>query len=454
MDHDLLVIGGGAAGMAAARAARHLGKRVVLVQDGEIGGDCTFTGCVPSKTLLEASERGTAFDNAIKRVHATVAEIAATESADVLRAEGIDVLEGRARLTGADAAAVDGKRVSAARVVIATGAAPALPPVPGLADVPHLTSESIWDLTAAPRSLLVVGGGAIGCELAYAFARFGVQVTLLEGLDRLLAREEPDASEVIAPALRHQGVDVRTGVHLQQVEQAGASTLRVRLGDGTILDAERLLVTTGRRPVTDGLDLPAAGVQTDERGFIRVNSRLETSSKSVYAAGDVTGMLQFTHAADEMGRTAAFNALRRPLRLRFRTDAIPWVTFTQPEVARVGMTEADAAAHGGRVAFLPMSEVDRAVTAGRTDGFIKLIAGPKTLTRNVAGGRLLGATIVADRAGEMIHEIALAMRTGMFTGRLAQTVHAYPTWSTGVRSTAAQFFLEQNGRRARPAQAS
>jgi pyruvate/2-oxoglutarate dehydrogenase complex dihydrolipoamide dehydrogenase (E3) component len=211
-------------------------------------------------------------------------------------------------------------------------------------------------------------------------------------------------------------------------------------------------VTVGRAPVTAGLDPGAAGVETDERGIITVDDRLATSASGVYAVGDVTGRLQVTHAADEMGRTAAVNALRRPARLRFRTATVPWVTFTSPEVARVGMTESEAAEHGGRVAFLPMSEVDRAVAAGATDGFVKLVAGPRTLLRNLGGGRLLGATIVGERAGEMIHEVALAMRTRAFTGRLAQTVHAYPTWSTAVRSTAAQFFLERDGRRARPAE--
>lgn len=451
MDHDLLVLGGGAGGMAAARTARQLGKTVALVQDGPVGGDCTFTGCVPSKTLLESAERGASFAVAMGRVRDTVSQIAATEDASVLRGEGIDVLEGRARLTGARSAQVGQRRLRAARVVVATGAVPALPPVPGLRDAPFLTSETVWGLTEAPTSLVVMGGGAIGCELAFAFAVLGSRVTLLEGLDRLLTKEEPEASEVIARALKVAGVDVRTAVSATAVDAPRRDAVVVTLDDGTAVEAEQLLVATGRRPMTEGLDLAAAGVATDDRGFVRVNSRLETSVRGVYAVGDVTGLLQFTHAADEMGRTAAINALRRPLRLRFRSDAVPWVTFTVPEVARVGRTEAEAALDGGRVAFLPLTQVDRALAAGRPEGFIKLIAGPRRGTGNLAGGRLLGATIVAERAGEMIHEVALAIRTGMFTGRLAQTVHAYPTWSTGVRSAAAQFFVEHDGRRARPA---
>lgn len=230
--------------------------------------------------------------------------------------------------------------------------------------------------------------------------------------------------------------------------------LRLLLDDGGHVEAAALLVAVGRRPAAAELDLPAAGVAVDEHGWVRTDERMATSAPGIYAAGDLTGRLPFTHAADEMGRIAAINALRRPRRLRVHERCTPWVTFTDPEIARVGMTETQAAARRGRVAELPLSAVDRAVVAGRTDGFVKLVAGPRAVTGNVAGGRLLGATIVAPRAGEMIHEVALLMRTGAFTGRLAQAVHAYPTWSTALRSTAAQFLFEIDGRCARPAVAA
>lgn len=450
MTYDLLVVGGGAAGLAAARAGRHLGKNVAMVQDGPVGGDCTFTGCIPSKTLLAAAEAGSTFRTAMARVRATVAAVAATETADVLRAEGIDVVEGLARLTGHGTLAVGHHRLVGQAVVLATGAAPDVPDIPGLCDVPYLTSNTVWDLQDLPASLVLLGGGPVGCELAFAFALLGSQVTLLEAVDRLLAREEPEASAAVTRALRERGVDVRTGTRVREVQPGP----KVLLDDGNLVQAEALLVATGRRALTAELDLDAAGIVPDARGFVPVDDHMRTTARGVYAAGDVTGLLQFTHAADEMGRTAAINALRRPLRLRFRSDAVPWVTFTVPEVARVGLTEAQAAPRGGRVAFLPLDKVDRAVTEGRTDGFIKLIAGPRRVTGNVGGGRLLGATVVADHAGEVIHEAALAIRTGMFTGRLAQTVHAYPTLATGVRSAAAQFFVERDGLRARKAVAS
>jgi pyruvate/2-oxoglutarate dehydrogenase complex dihydrolipoamide dehydrogenase (E3) component len=318
-----------------------------LVAEGEIGGECTFTGCVPSKTLIEAAARGAAFTDATAAVHKAVAAIAATETGEVLTRRGIEVVRGRAAFTSPREVTEDGRVVRARGFVVATGSRPAIPPVSGLAGVPYLTSENVFDLTELPASLAILGGGAVGCELAQAFARLGSNVTLVEAAPRLL---------------------------------------------------------------------PA------------------------------------THAAYAMGRIAARNALRkhRPPE-RFSPKRIPWAVFTDPEVAQAGLTEEQAAGQvpGARVAYLPMREVDRAVTAGRTEGFIKIIAGPRRLAGSLGGGRVLGATIVAPRAGDVIGEIALAMRTGMFTGRLAQTTHAYPAWSLAVQQAAAQFFGGYGDRAAR-----
>lgn len=454
----MIVIGGGAGGMSAARAGARIRHRsgandgrVALVQDGPVGGDCTFTGCVPSKTLIEAAAQGIRFDDAMCRVHATVERIAATETADVLRGEGIDVLDGRATLASPRSVRVDGRLLTASKLVLATGTAPAVPPIDGLADGPYLTNETVWGLTAAPTSLAVLGGGPIGCELAQAFSRFGVTVTVIEAADRLLVKEEREASDVLAEVFARDGIDVRLGAKAVRVEHLADGSVRVRLEDGSTVEAQRLLVAVGRTPVTGGLELDAAGVRRDSGGFLATDDHLATNVRGIFAVGDVTGRLQFTHAADEMGRIAALNALRWPLRMRFRAASTPWVTFTHPEVGRVGLSEAQSVERGGRVAYLPLSRVDRAIAANETDGFVKLIAGPRRVTGNAGGGRLLGATVVASRAGEMIHELALAVRTGMFTGRLAQTVHAYPTWSTSIRSAAAQFFVEVDGCRARDA---
>ncbi len=454
MDHDLIVVGGGAGGLSAARTGARRGARTVLVQDGPLGGDCTFTGCVPSKTLIEAARRGDGFGAAMAAVRAAVGQIAATEDDAALRRDGIEVRHGRARLLGGGRVEVDGRTLAAPRIVLATGARPQVPPVEGLADADHLTSDTVWDLERLPASLVVLGGGSIGCELAGAFAGFGCRTSVVEAVDRLLPGEEPEASQVVAAALEAAGVAVRTGRPVEAVAAADGG-VALRLQGGTTVEAERLLVAVGREPVTDGLGLDAAGVRT-EAGRIVTDDGLATSAPGVWAVGDVTGRMPFTHAADEMGRIAVANALSRLARVRprrFRREAVPWVTFTTPEVGRVGLTEAAAAeAHrGARVAYLPMAEVDRAVAAGRTEGFVKLIAGPRRVLGDLGGGRVLGATVVAPRGGELVHEAALAMRTGMFTGRLAQTVHAYPTWSVAVQQAAAQFFVEVGGRRARPA---
>lgn len=451
MQHDLIIVGGGAGGLSAARAACWGGADVALVNDGPLGGDCTFTGCVPSKTLLASASQGLTFNDAMARVRSTVEEIAAGETADVLREQGITVIEGRARVSGAGEVVVDGTTYRADKIILATGGRPFLPRIAGLEDIDVLTNEQIFGLKNAPGSLGIIGGGPIGVELAQAFAGLGVGVELFEGVDRVLAREEPEASAVVEAALRSSGVTVHLDSHIERVEPRGDAIALVD-GTGTTV-VDKLLIAVGRVPNGKGFGLEEIGVELDQRGHIVTDDKLSTNVDGIYAVGDVTGKLPFTHAADEMGRLAAGNALKLRPRGRFRTHWIPWATFTNPEVARIGLTESEAARRGGRVAYLPMTEMDRAITDGRTEGFIKLIAGPKRFTRNMAGGDVLGATIVAPRAGEMIHEVALAMRTRAFAGRLAQTVHAYPTWSYGIQKAAGQFFGEVEGREARKAQA-
>lgn len=449
MDHDLIIIGSGAAGLGAARIGQWTEADTLMVTDGPPGGDCTFTGCVPSKTLLSAARDGLGFVEAMTRVRLTVERIAATETSDVLREHGTHVVDGRGRLATHDTVVVGERRITAPRILIATGGQPAIPPIPGLEGVAFRTNETLFDLEQRPTTLGIIGGGPIGCEMAEAFTRLGTSVTLFESEDRVLPREEPQASSVVDAALRLLGVNIRTSTAVERVDGA----IRIHSSSDPV-EVDELLVAVGRVPNTAGLALDELGVTVDDRGFIETDRRLETSVNGVYAAGDVTGKLPFTHAADEMGRIAASNALGKGYGGRYRTDHTPWVTFTSPEVARVGVTEAEAASMGGMVAYLPMSEMDRAITDGAEDGFIKLIAAPKWLTRRLFGGRIIGATIVAPRAGEMINEIALLMRSGSFAGRLAQTVHAYPTWSYGIQKAAGQFMGPVEGRKARAARAA
>lgn len=450
---DLLVVGGGAGGISAAQAAARRGASVLIVQDGPIGGDCTFTGCVPSKALLSTAAAGVGFDDAMAQVRRAVSTIAGKEDDEAMAAQGITVRHGRATFAAPGVVEVDGTTIRSPRIIVATGAVPAVPPIEGLDAIDVLTSETLFDLTRRPTSLAVLGGGPIGVEMAQAFARLGTQVALIEAEDRLLPRDDPDASAIIARALTADGVDLRTGTRLERAA-ATATGARLHLSAGTPIDAEQVLVAVGRRPVSRGFGLEEIGVGLDADGFVATDDTMQTNVPGIWAVGDVTGRLPFTHAAARMGLVAAANALSRLARVRpkrFSTSAIPWVTFTDPEVGHVGMTEAEAAEHGGRVATVPFATFDRAIASGRTDGYVTLIAGPRRLIGNAGGGRVLGATVVGPSAGELVNEVALAIQTGMFAGRLAQTVHAYPSWSMALQMAAAQLFFDVDGRGHRPA---
>jgi pyruvate/2-oxoglutarate dehydrogenase complex dihydrolipoamide dehydrogenase (E3) component len=450
----VVVIGGGAGGLTAATHAARRGASVVLVADGPLGGDCTYTGCVPSKTLLAAAAAGRTFDEAMAAVRSAIDRIAATEDEAALDRAGVRVLRGRGELTGPGRVQVGGTQLTSRHMILATGATAALPPVPGLESIGALTNETVFSLDRRPGRLAVIGGGAIGCELAQAFARLGAQVTVLEAAERVLPLEDPAASAVIHAALTEDGVDVRVGARIEQAGLEG-STRHLRLADGTDIAADHVLVAAGRRPVTEGLGLEEVGVKLDGGGRIVVDDTCATSTAGVWAIGDVTPLGGFTHVAGHMGFVAATNATRKGrLRPAAKVDrrVVPRVTFTDPEVASVGVTEAEAAAAGGQVSEVRLTHVDRAITSGKEAGFVKLLAGPRPVLRSAGGGQVLGATIVGPRAGEMIAEVALAMKTRAFTGRLAQTVHAYPTWSMAVQQAASGFFFTSEGVEVRPAE--
>lgn len=440
---DLLVIGGGTAGIVAAKTAARLGARAVLVEEHRTGGDCLWTGCVPSKSLLAAADvAATARDGArygvdvadvrvdlarvMEHVQRAVRHIEPHDSPASIEEVGATVLAGRARLVGPDTAEVvhaDGRRtpVRFRHAVLATGASPAVPGIPGLEEVDVLTSDTVWDLRADPGRLVVLGGGAIGCELGQAFARLGVDVAVVEGADRLLPGEDPEASAAVTRAQRHDGVDVRVGAAVDSVRPGSGPLDGVLvLDDGSEVPFDRLLVAVGRRPRTDDLGLEAAGVELDERGFVRVDDRLTTTNPRIRAAGDLTGHAQLTHLAGSHGSLAASNAV---LGLRRTIDpVVPRVTYTQPEVAAVGVgtgSERD----GVRVVRLGNDDVDRAVAEDRTDGFTALALDSK--------GRIIGATVVAPRAGEMLAELTAAVRRGDRARDLGGVIHPYPAWSDG-----------------------
>lgn len=463
---DFVIIGGGAAGLAAAWTAARKGHSVIIVERQRLGGDCTWTGCVPSKALIEEAKKvkgardlgldpDIPWSRIIGTVHARRELVSHEESIPTLEAQGIQVMLGEAGFTAPGVLNVEGTEVTAGKaIVLATGSRALIPPIEGLADVSPLTNDEIFELTQRPRRLAVMGGGPIGLELGQAFQRLGTQVTIIEGVDRVAPKEEPEASTVVTEVLEREGVRFVLGSFVESASRSdGEVTLTT--ADGRTVVADEVLVAVGRRPITEGLAVDRGGVQLTDKGFIEVDDKLRTSASDVYAVGDITGGLQFTHVGYDHGALAVSNALGF-IQMSFDPRVIPWATFTDPEIGRVGLSEAQAFEEHGdhaRVAFMPIAETDRAKITGQVDGFVKLIAGPHTLVRGLAGGTLIGATVVAPSGGDLVHEVALAVKQKIITGRLAQMTHAYPSWSLALRETAAQFFFEYKGRVARPARA-
>lgn len=436
---DLLVIGGGTAGLIAATTAAGFGASVLMVERDRIGGDCLWTGCVPSKALLSAAHAthdaraayrfgirvadvDADFPAVMAHVRQAIATIEPTDSPAAMRAAGIMLAHGPARLTGRQTAEVDHHSVRFRQALLATGAAPVMPPIPGLTDAGPLTNETVFALTELPVRLLVLGGGSIGCELGQAFARLGSGVTIVEAAPTLLVREDADAAALVAGALTGDGVTIRSGVALAAIRPGGDGWI-ADLADGSEVEFDQVLVAVGRRPRTTALGLDAAGVDLDERGYVQVDPRLRTTNPRIWAAGDLTGHPQFTHTAGVHGSLAASNAILG-LRRRVEMATIPRVTFTQPEVAAVGVSLDQARDQGLTVRTVAHVDVDRAIAEQQTAGFSRLILDGK--------GRVVGATIVGPRAGESLPEAVLAARHGLRARDIAAATHAYPTYGDGV----------------------
>ena len=447
--YDLAIIGAGSVGLIAADFARKLGARVVLLERDRIGGDCTWTGCVPSKSLLKvarvAHEIRTAarfgvqaqppvvdMSEVRRYVRSTIATVYEGTTPEALRGKGIDVLFGAASFLDAHVLAVGEHRIWAKKILLASGAEPSVPRLPGLDGVPYVTYREIFENDRLPSSMAVIGGGPVGVEIAQAYQRLGTSVTIFA--ERLLPKEEPDASIIVARVLQREGVQLVTE-RATSVARVDDRTISVR-SQHEQRECALLFVAAGRRPVLDGLHLEAAGVAYSEHG-ITVNDRLQTSAKNIYAAGDVLGGAQFSHYAGWQGFQAARNALL-PGSASGLAAAIPRVTFTDPEVAQVGMTEIEARkAHAEDVvvASWPIVREDRAVCDDDRDGMLNVIT-----TRR---GALLGATIVGHRAGDVIAEITLAMRHKLTIRDLAATIHPYPTYSTGLQLLASEMAVDQ-----------
>ncbi|MGI8422016.1 MAG: dihydrolipoyl dehydrogenase family protein [Gaiellaceae bacterium] len=449
MELDVIVVGGGTAGLIAALTARQCGASAALVErEPRIGGDCTFFGCVPSKALIETAQLARdlrrAVDDGIvaslpaldfaavmRRRARIVEEIARDERDERFTEVGIEVIHGEARFRSPHELEVGDRLLRSKRFVLATGSDPTVPPVPGLADVRYLTNRTIFELEKLPRRLAVLGGGAIGLELAQAFRRFGSEVTVVELAERLLPRDEPEAGAIVVDALRAEGIDLRLGTKAERVERRGEEIVVHARGE---IPCDALLVAAGRSSSAERL-----GLQLElEHGYVKVDARCRTSIPHVYAAGDITGGLQFTHIASHEGLVAGKNAAGKRAKLDERVA--PWVTFIDPEVAHVGLTEAEARERhrGVEILTFPMRRVDRARILEQSAGFVKLVSARRPVLGRLGGGVLVGAQIVGPHAGELIAECALAIRTRCFAGRLAQTIHAYPTLGLAVQQAESQ----------------
>lgn len=432
--------------MVAAAGASSLGAKVALIERRHLGGDCLNFGCVPSKALLYEARmlmmrQGTGktisesdFQILMERVRSARSGLAHHDSVERFAGLGVDVFLGEAHFRGPRIVAVAGQSLRFSNCVIATGTRPTCPAVPGLERTEFLTNESIFELTTMPRRICILGGGPIGCELGQAFGRLGIEVTLLEAGSRLLPRDDEEASAIVLKALCAEGVQVRTDSHAQGVEMSGGHWhIRIDADDATqAIECDQLLVCAGRTPNVAGLNLEAAGVEYDETRGVHVDATLRTSNSRIYAAGDVASPFRFTHAADAGARIVIQNALFGFAGRRKSTSlVIPWCTYTDPEVAHVGITPSDA--HQNGVALdtirIGMDSVDRAVIEGETEGFLKV---------HLARGtdRMLGATIVCKNAGEMIGEITLAISKGMGLKAIASVIHPYPTRSDAIRKAA------------------
>jgi len=443
---DLCIIGAGSGGLSVAAGAAQMGARVVLVEGAAMGGDCLNVGCVPSKALLAAAARaqtvraggmGVAgmepqvdYAAAMAHVSATIATIAPHDSQQRFEGLGVQVIRAWGRFVGPDALEAGGVLIAARRFVIATGSRPAVPGIPGLKGVPFLTNETLWALRELPEHLLVLGGGPLGMEMAQAHRRLGARVTVLDG-GAALGRDDPEAAAVVLAALRAEGVEIVERVEITRAAgRAGAIALQA--GDGRVFEGSHLLVATGRVPNVERLNLPAAGVRSDARGVL-TDSRLRSSNRRIFAIGDIAGRGQFTHLAGYHAGLVVRQALFG-LPARLRDDHIPRATYTDPGLAQVGLTEAEARKqHGDRITVVkvPVSGNDRALAQGHRDGFVKLI---------VHRGRALGVTIAAPEAGEIIAPFVLGIAARLKLSAYTSAVYPYPTLSELSKRAASAYF--------------
>lgn len=460
-DFDMIVIGGGAAGLTAAGIAVNFGAKTMMVEAERLGGDCTWTGCIPSKTLLKAGKVAHQIKQAgkyglmdgepeinfrkvmqhVDKVRREVYEDA--DRPEIFEEMGIEVVHGSASFVDSHTIEIQLKgggvrRISSKKFIIATGAKAFVPPIPGIKEVDYLTNESLFEIEELPKELLIIGGGPIGTEMSQAFVNLGSRVTVIDMAPQIMSNDDPELVEILRGELEQQGVEYALNASVHKVTQEGGRiTVHVEIGGGEkVIEGDALLMSTGRRANTSALNLEAAGVETD-KGNITVDESCRTNQKHIYAAGDVTGRYQFTHMSDHMAKIAATKALLKVVPMKIEKDLVSWVTFTEPELAHVGKTEKQLRDEGEKfeVYRFPYSKIDRALAEGETTGLVKIFA-------RKLSGKILGATVVGAHAGEFISEYAVAMKNGVSMRGIADTIHPYPSWGLGARRAADQWYIK------------
>ncbi len=450
--YDMTIIGGGSGGLTAARTAAALGANVLLVDKEDLGGDCLKYGCVPSKSLIHVARSvqkareaarfglmpanlGIDMAKVAEYVQGVISRVSAAES---VYTEGVTVKFGQISFKSATELDLNGECFTSRNTLIATGSHPVVPDIEGLAEAGYLTNEGVFDLLNLPPSIVVIGGGPIGVELGQAFERLGSKVMIIQGPDRILPRDDPEVSQTVAGVLEAEGIQIVTGARFVKAGRNGQKkVVTAKQGDRLLhFEADEIVLALGRQPNVTGLKLEAAGIQYDSKG-VKVDAYLQTSAPNVLAIGDVIGGYLFTHVAAYQSGVAVRNALVPVARKKVNYRVVPWCTFTDPEAARVGLTpdEAEKLHKQVRIVKLPWADIDRAQAEGETVGFIKLVlAGKKD--------EIVGAHLVGARAGELLGELSLAMQHNLTVHAILNTIHAYPTMTTGLQKTVFEAYLQ------------
>lgn len=447
-DYEIVIVGAGAAGLTAAYTAKGFGKRVLLIEEHKPGGECTWSGCIPSKALINVAkeihtvkkyvdEYEVDTSKALQRVRDVIESVYEEERPEKLIRDGIDYLQGSAKFLDANTLQVKDSQIKAKRIFIATGSSPFVPPIKGIEEVAYFTNENIFKLTTLPKSLVILGGGAIGVELAQALNRLGVKIELVEMMESILAREEASLVQVLQEVLSSEGIKLHLGS--KAVEVSGKNNhielIVDKNNEQTIIKGEGLLVALGRKANIEALDLAKAGISTNKKGII-VNQYLETNVKGVFAIGDVVGPYQFSHMANAQGIRAVQNAIF-PLKRKIAYDHVAWCTYTDPEFARAGFTEKEAREIFGdkiRIYEHSYANLDRAKTKPGSKGVVKIICDPK--------GKVIGASILGERAGELISQVQVIKTMGINLSKLALVIHPYPTYAEVLQKLAKRVVVD------------